>query len=434
MKKVLLLISILLLACVCFAQQRPNWVSFERTGSTGGTIRWSSEPSTNVGYYYLGLYPTETKYYPPAYCDPSWNIPGGYVSEFIPEAPGVLKKDVGGLDPTKDYYAYVAAVETNGWSWAAYSSWETDEEPPAAFTYKVNSYDLAWYSGNGYEFPTNQPAFLDANDLVSEILFNGDSFSPPAFTPYIFGAQGNHPFVAGTYSVVKPGYISWLPDAVVFGSITTNYETDFLGIPDDNTPVELSSFTAALTANNYVQLTWVSQTETNMLGYRVYRNDSENQASSVMITPTLIPATNVSSQQSYTVTDPEVVIGQTYYYWLESVDVASSQYFGPLSINVEGEVPPVNPEVSSMKQAYPNPFKANDSTTIEVAIKGGETGTVTVYNLLGQVVRTFNVSEGTHTINWNGKDSKGAACSSGIYFYKLSTPSINQTQKMVIIK
>jgi flagellar hook assembly protein FlgD len=49
-------------------------------------------------------------------------------------------------------------------------------------------------------------------------------------------------------------------------------------------------------------------------------------------------------------------------------------------------------------------------------------------------VKTFKVSEGTTKINWNGRDAKGNACGSGIYFYKLSTPSMNQTKKMVIVK
>jgi len=94
----------------------------------------------------------------------------------------------------------------------------------------------------------------------------------------------------------------------------------------------------------------------------------------------------------------------------------------------------VLPETTTMKNAYPNPFRMNSSTTIDVAVKAGENGIVTIYNILGQAVKTFKVSEGTTKINWNGRDAKGNACGSGIYFYKLSTPSMNQTKKMVIVK
>ena len=216
--------------------------------------------------------------------------------------------------------------------------------------------------------------------------------------------------------------------------LSSSYEFEIIISEDGYTPVELSGFTATLSATNDVQISWTSQSETNLLGYRVYRNEESLQAGASLITPILIPATNTSEQHSYSVTDPEVEIGHSYYYWLESVDVAASQFFGPVSINVQGEVPPVLPEISALKNAYPNPFKASGSTSIELSLKVGETGTLTILNLNGQVVRSYNVGEGSHTINWNGTDANGTACSSGVYFYKLSTPSLNQTRKMVILK
>ena len=198
--------------------------------------------------------------------------------------------------------------------------------------------------------------------------------------------------------------------------------------------MELSGFTATLSATNDVQISWTSQSETNLMGYRVYRNESADQTGSLLITPVLIPATNTSEQHSYSLSDPEVEIGHSYYYWLESVDSFTSQFFGPVSITVQGDVPPVNPETSALKNAYPNPFKASGSTSIGLDVKAGETGTLTILNLAGQVVRSYSVGEGSHTINWNGTDANGKACSSGVYFYKLSTPSLNQTRKMVILK
>ncbi len=200
------------------------------------------------------------------------------------------------------------------------------------------------------------------------------------------------------------------------------------------TPVELSSFTATVNAFNNVELTWVSQSEHHMNGYRVYRNTSDLQDGSILITPVLIPATNTSTSQTYSLNDNSVEIGATYYYWLEAIDYQSSDFHGPVSVTVEGNVPPVLPEITSLKNAYPNPFKLGDSATIEVAVKAGESGTLSIYNLNGQLVRSFAVDQGVHNLGWNGRDSRGAVCGSGIYFYKLSTPSCNQTRKLVIIK
>lgn len=203
---------------------------------------------------------------------------------------------------------------------------------------------------------------------------------------------------------------------------------------DPTLPVELSVFNAVLTAQNFVKLSWVSESETNMLGYRVYRAESADQASAILITPIMIEATNTSTTQSYSIEDREVYAGATYYYWLEAVDYAHSSFFGYRAVEVLADITPELPVQSAMRNAYPNPFRANSNTNIEVSVKAGETGTVTIYNVLGQVVKTYSVSEGSHNLSWNGRDSKGNICGSGIYFYKMSTPSMNQTKKMVIVK
>lgn len=137
MKKTLFLVILLAIAGICLAQTpaRPDWVSFTRTSPTSGTIRWSAEPSAYVAGYYLAYHPV--MYYPPAYCDPVWNggwhskvnIDGGSDSAFV-ESPGVYAWNTpNDLNPDLTYYAYVAAVEIPGWSWNAYSSWESGEPP-----------------------------------------------------------------------------------------------------------------------------------------------------------------------------------------------------------------------------------------------------------------------------------------------------------------
>jgi len=129
-----------------------------------------------------------------------------------------------------------------------------------------------------------------------------------------------------------------------------------------------------------------------------------------------------------------VAIGSTYWYWLESVDYASSNYHGPVSILVEGNVPPILPETTSLGNTYPNPFRMNSVTCLEVAVKAGESGRVTIYNVIGQTVKTFSVGEGLHKLNWNGTDDQGRNCGSGVYFARLSTPSTTQVKKLLMIK
>jgi len=204
---------------------------------------------------------------------------------------------------------------------------------------------------------------------------------------------------------------------------------------DSTLPVELSYFAATLTAENFVNIVWTTQTETNMNGFNIYRNDgSDNLASAIQIA--YIPATNTSTTHNYEHLDnKDLENGHTYYYWLECVEISGHSTFnGPRSAYIDGPTTPELPNCTTMHNAYPNPFRAGSGTTIAVELKKGDSGTVTIYNILGQVVKTFSLTEGTNNLNWNGRDSKGNLCGNGIYFYKLSTNSLNQTKKMVIVK
>lgn len=227
--------------------------------------------------------------------------------------------------------------------------------------------------------------------------------------------------LGGTITFVIPAGGKEIPEVpMVFGPV------------DPTLPVELSSFSAILTAESFVKLNWVSESETNMLGYRVYRSETSDYAAAILITPVMMEATNSSTQQTYSLTDSEVALNSTYYYWLEAVDMSHSVLYGPNQVTVTGNNTPNLPVVTTLGNAYPNPFRSQ--TSIALSVKENETATVTIYNILGQVVKTYRKSQGSHTINWDGRDARGNACGSGIYFYKLSSPSMNQTKKMIIVK
>jgi hypothetical protein len=97
-----------------------------------------------------------------------------------------------------------------------------------------------------------------------------------------------------------------------------------------------------------------------------------------------------------------------------------------------GEKLPANP---SLSQNYPNPF--NQGTEIKYALPKSCNVSLTIYNLLGQKVRTL-VNEyqnaGYKSAFWDGKDESGKDVSSGIYFYLLKTDDFKEAKKMTIIK
>ncbi len=93
------------------------------------------------------------------------------------------------------------------------------------------------------------------------------------------------------------------------------------------------------------------------------------------------------------------------------------------------------PAVFAVYQNYPNPF--NPSTTIAYDLPRSADVDVTIYNLLGQRVRTL-VSQrqpaGTHHVTWEGNAADGQAASSGVYLYIVRTDNHVQSRKMLLMK
>ena len=152
-----------------------------------------------------------------------------------------------------------------------------------------------------------------------------------------------------------------------------------------------------------------------------------------MIVSPFIPATNTPFQQTYTFTDIEASFG-TWYYWLVSEGIDGTQAsFGPVVLNLsDPSSTPALPERSVLKDAYPNPFRTD--TKIEVEVKGGEKGKVSIYNSIGQLIHSYSVNAGSHTLLWDGKDASGASCPNGMYLYSLDTNTQRTTKKMILLR
>jgi hypothetical protein len=215
-------------------------------------------------------------------------------------------------------------------------------------------------------------------------------------------------------------------------------ESNIFEIDTQTLPVELSSFNATLTSQNKVQLNWVTQSETNLNGFYVYRGSSEELKAAIIVSNQIQP-TNTSSQQSYSYTDMEIYTSGQYYYWLQSMEMdGSSSYHGPITImvNLDGDVStPDIPLTSGLKVVFPNPF--NPSTTISYELQSPSEVEISIYNTRGQVVRTMSRSHksaGSFSWVFDGRDVSGNALSSGIYRVVMSAGKEISTQKIVLMK
>jgi len=201
--------------------------------------------------------------------------------------------------------------------------------------------------------------------------------------------------------------------------------------------VELSSFTAVMSATNYVQLQWVTQSETNVSGYRLYRHSDPELESATMLSA-FIQATNTSQMQVYVFWDEEVYESGTYYYWLQNLDFdGGSDFHGPISItvNLDNSGSPVIPLIQGISSVYPNPF--NPNTSIKLGLQQAGNVKVAVYNTRGQMVRTLYEGfrdKGTHTLEWDGTDALNQALPSGMYVIRMTAGTQIYQRKAMLMK
>jgi hypothetical protein len=92
------------------------------------------------------------------------------------------------------------------------------------------------------------------------------------------------------------------------------------------------------------------------------------------------------------------------------------------------------PEVAQVRlSVYPNPF--NPATTISFTALAGSQGSVKVYNVRGELVRTLHSGEfQTQEFRWDGADQRGKAVASGVYVVKAATGETQHTKKIALVR
>ena len=97
--------------------------------------------------------------------------------------------------------------------------------------------------------------------------------------------------------------------------------------------------------------------------------------------------------------------------------------------------PKTNTESFQLHQNYPNPF--SEQTTISYQIRQPLSVVISIYNILGQRIRTFqvdNYGQGIGRVQWDGRDELGKKVASGIYFYTMKSGDKKQVRKMLFME
>jgi hypothetical protein len=93
------------------------------------------------------------------------------------------------------------------------------------------------------------------------------------------------------------------------------------------------------------------------------------------------------------------------------------------------------PVVTNLFQNHPNPF--TPETVIEYALSQEGRAQVRIYDLNGRMVRELVNDIQTpqrYQVSWDGRDQSGRELVSGVYFYQLTAPGVQQTKRMVLTR
>lgn len=190
-------------------------------------------------------------------------------------------------------------------------------------------------------------------------------------------------------------------------------------------PVELVSFTA-LPLKNEILLNWKTATEVNNYGFSVERYSNSKWSSIGFV------AGHINSLEPivYSFKDANPLAGKTQYR-LKQMDLDGSFKHSDI---VEADLSV--PSEFSLDQNYPNPFNPSTSITYSLPVEG--IAKLSVYNVIGELVKQFvpiAQTAGRYQVSFDG-----SGLGSGIYFYSIEVNSAKEshtftsTKKMVLLK
>jgi len=93
------------------------------------------------------------------------------------------------------------------------------------------------------------------------------------------------------------------------------------------------------------------------------------------------------------------------------------------------------PLAQYLAQNRPNPFGAQ--TTVHYSLKAKCRVALAIYDIRGALVRELvdeTVAAGVHQVVWDGRDGRGHAVASGVYFCHLEAGEFRETRRMVLLR
>jgi hypothetical protein len=109
--------------------------------------------------------------------------------------------------------------------------------------------------------------------------------------------------------------------------------------------------------------------------------------------------------------------------------------FSTIATGVSGDTHLNAPNDFALWQNYPNPFNA--ATIISFVVPNRSAVKVEIFDLMGQRVKTLVdevLAAGVYQKIWDGKSDGQKDAASGIYFYRLTSRTVVQQRKMILLR
>jgi len=274
------------------------------------------------------------------------------------------------------------------------------------------------------------------------ILCLGDGTTEVDRVEYDGGTNWPNPVGAsmvftGTASDNNNSYTFWTTATTVWSGSAGDKGSPGYNGSDQSLPVSLQDFNA-IPGNAWVTLSWITESETENLGFNLYRSTALNGQLTI-INNQLIPGHGSTSEMhEYSYIDRAVVNGVTYYYKLEDVDYAGK---AKLHEKVVSATPTSKESDANINQfrlypCYPNPF--NSSTNIRISLPETAPVKLQVYNLNGELISMLvntSLSAGEYSFTWNATDFRGTDVASGVYFIRMAIENQSTSlQKVLLVR
>ena len=229
-------------------------------------------------------------------------------------------------------------------------------------------------------------------------------------------------------NVIDLGSVSGVTeeDAFVATATDANGNTSEFVSTSTPLPVEIASFEATQSGDSGVELTWTTASETNNAGFRVQHQGPESETwSTVGFVESRAEGGTTSQATSYRFTERELAVGR-HQFRLEQVDLSGTTHLHEaVTIDLTMDEP------LTLTAPAPNPVRSE--AQLSFAVREATSTSITVYNVLGQKVKTLyrgtpTAGEST-TVRLNGTD-----LTSGVYFVRVQAGQHTRTQRMTVVQ